>query len=276
MTLTRKPIPSPNYSSRGGVQVRLIVLHTAEGATTIESLGSYFANPASGVSSHTGIDDQPGVIGEYVRRPDKAWTAAQANPHSVQAELCAFASWDAAEWHRHPQMVDNCATWIAEESAHFGIPITALTAIQAQSGVAGVCQHVDLGAAGGGHWDCGPAFPMSHVIDLARGAPTPQPQPDWKDDNMVLTDPDTNGVWVVADKTGAIYNYDGAPFLGGTNNPALNPHGHPCVGISGFTDRHGPGYCLTLDWGDRGDGHSTDGGDRYRRYRFPRDGSARV
>src|SRR5215831_18174389 len=33
--LTRKAIPSPNYSSRGGASVRLIVLHTAEGATTI-------------------------------------------------------------------------------------------------------------------------------------------------------------------------------------------------------------------------------------------------
>ena len=40
--LKRVWIPSPNYSSRGGAGVRLIVIHTAEGARTIESLGSYF------------------------------------------------------------------------------------------------------------------------------------------------------------------------------------------------------------------------------------------
>src|SRR5262245_44525848 len=113
MALTRKVIPSPNYSSRGGATVRLIVIHTAEGATTIESLGSFFANSSSGVSSHTGIDDTSGVIGEYVRRDYKAWTAANANPVAVQTELCAFAKWDVAEWSRHPNMLANCAAWIA-------------------------------------------------------------------------------------------------------------------------------------------------------------------
>ena len=74
MTLNRVAIPSPNYSSRGGTAVRLIVLHTAEGALTYQSLGNFFANPSSGVSSHAGIDDTPGTIGVYVKRGDKAWT----------------------------------------------------------------------------------------------------------------------------------------------------------------------------------------------------------
>ena len=52
MALTRVPYPSPCYSSRGGAGIRLIVIHTAEGARTIESLGSWFANPANQVSSH--------------------------------------------------------------------------------------------------------------------------------------------------------------------------------------------------------------------------------
>jgi hypothetical protein len=90
---------------------------------------------------------------------------------------------------------------------------------------------------------------------------------------MVLTDPTTGGVWVVADPTGAVYTYDGAPYLGATNNPALNAANHPCVGIAAYRDPRGDGYTLVLDWGDRGDGRSDDGGDRYRRYRFPRDGS---
>jgi hypothetical protein len=179
MALQRKRIMSPNYSSRGGSSVRLIVLHTAEGSTSIESLGSFFQNPSSGVSSHTGIDDKAGICGEYVDRGNKAWTASNANPVAVQTELCAFAKWDTAEWNRHPNMLNNCAQWVKEEAAAFGIPIVKLSASQAQGGGRGVCQHVDLGSWGGGHWDCGPGFPMDSVLSMASGeapiAPGPTP-----------------------------------------------------------------------------------------------------
>jgi Putative peptidoglycan binding domain len=175
MTLNRVAIPSPNYSSRGGSGVRLIVLHTAEGALTYQSLGSYFQGDV-GASSHAGIDDTPNEIGVFVKRADKSWTQANANPYSVSAELCAFAEWDNAEWQSHPNMLSNAAQWIAEEAAAFGIPIVELTEAQAQGGAAGVCQHVDLGAAGGGHWDCGPGFPMAQVLSMATGgAPSPTP-----------------------------------------------------------------------------------------------------
>ena len=183
--LTRKLIPSPNYSSRYGATVRLIVLHSAEGALTIESLGNFFASPSSGVSSHTGIDDTPGVIGEYVKRGDKAWTAAGANPVAVQTELCAFAAWTPAEWNKHPTMLDNCARWIAEEAAAFGLPIVKLTPAEAQGSGRGVCQHVDLGSWGGGHWDCGSSFPIDQVLELARkyatggGGDDEMGYPDW-------------------------------------------------------------------------------------------------
>jgi len=177
MALDRVAMPSPNFSSRGGTAVRLIVLHTAEGSTTIESLGNWFANPANQVSSHAGADDKPNTVGIYVQRPDKAWTAANANPYSIQIELCGFASWTADEWDQHPNMLANTAAWIAEEAAAFGIPIVRLSAAEAQGGGTGVCQHVDLGAAGGGHWDCGDAFPMDRVLQMAQGG-TPQPQPE--------------------------------------------------------------------------------------------------
>jgi hypothetical protein len=184
MPLNRVPYPSPNYSSRGGTAVRLIVLHTAQGARTIQELGNFFANPSSGVSSHVGIDDTENTVGEYVRRDGKAWTQGNANPYSVSAELCAFADWDFATWNTHPNMLANCAAWIAEEAAHFGIPIVKLSAAQAQDGTScGVCQHADLGAAGGGHWDCGPSFPIDAVLALAGGVTT-------GDDDMPLNDDD--------------------------------------------------------------------------------------
>lgn len=177
MALNRVWIPSPNYSSRGGTQVRLVVVHTAEGATTYQSLGSFFANPASGVSSQTGIDDTPNTVGEYVKRDMKPWTQANANPYSTATELCAFAAWTRADWLGHPVMLDNCKAWIAEECAAFGIPNVRLTAAQAQSGQAGVCGHVDLGSAGGGHWDPGPDFPWDIVVGGAAPAPAPPAPP---------------------------------------------------------------------------------------------------
>jgi len=167
--LRRRAFPSPNYSSRSGATVRLIIVHSAEGARTIEELGSFFANPASGVSSHVGVDDKDGVIGEYVRRDWKAWTAANANPVGVQVELCAFAKWSRDEWNRHPNMLRNCARWIAEEAAHFGIPVVKLTAAQAQGSGRGVCQHRDLGSWGGGHTDAGDGFPIDDVLAMAKG-----------------------------------------------------------------------------------------------------------
>jgi hypothetical protein len=76
------------------------------------------------------------------------------------------------------QMLKNTAAWVAEESAKFSIPIRALSSSEAQSGMPGVCQHVNLGAAGGGHVDCGNGYPMDVLIDLALGnAPLP-PEPE--------------------------------------------------------------------------------------------------
>ena len=81
-----------------------MVIHTAQGAETYQSLGSFFADPSSGVSSHVGIDDTPGTVGEYVRPDYKAWTAANANPVAIQAELCAWAEWTPEEWARWPEL----------------------------------------------------------------------------------------------------------------------------------------------------------------------------
>ena len=169
MTLAREWIPSPNYSSRSGA-VRLIVVHTAEGSTTYESLGNYFASSSAGVSSHVGIDDKRGKIGEYVKRPNKAWTQGDFNSQSVSVELCAFAKWSSSTWKSHDAMLWNVAEWIAEEAKHFGIPIRKLSPAQAQDGhTKGVCGHVDLGSAGGGHWDPGEGFPWELVLQRAAG-----------------------------------------------------------------------------------------------------------
>lgn len=176
MALKRVWDPSPNYSSRGGAGVRLVIVHTAEGARTAADLGNYFGSASSQVSSHTGIDDTPGKIWEYVKPPQKAWTAADFNPVGIQAELCAFASWSRETWYAHDTMLTNCALWIAEECKRYGLPIVKLSAGQAQGSGRGICGHVDLGSRGGGHTDPGPNFPWGEVIERAKGGGKPKPK----------------------------------------------------------------------------------------------------
>jgi len=230
MALRREWIGSPNYSSRGAA-VRLVVLHTAQGARTYQELGNFFANPSSGVSSHVGIDDTSGVVGEYVRRDQKAWTAASANPYSVQAEMCAWAEWSYAQWQAHPQMLANTAEWIAEECAALSIPLVRLNASEAQGGAAGVCQHADLGAAGGGHWDCGGGFPMDDVLEMAAGG-RPNVGPAQKGKTMIASTDTGRGYWTTTGD-GAVYAFGDAQFRGSSFDIDPNQPGAQRVEISG-------------------------------------------
>ena len=109
------------------------------------------------------------------------------------------------------------------------------------------------------------------LVPVFNPSPMPAPKQIRKDNNMVIQDPTTGGYWVAYD-TGAIGAYDGAPYLGGTNNAKYNGGSFPCVGIGHYMDNKGEGYCLVLDFGLA----PVNTGDRFRRYRFPRDGSARV
>lgn len=177
MALNRVWIPSPCYHGRDDNGVRLIVLHTAEGARTIEDLGHFFQNYNNQVSSHVGADDKAGKIGEYVSRGNAAWTQAYFNDDAVSMELCGFASWSTSTWKNdHHNMLENCAAWVAEEAKKFGIPITKLSASQAQGNGRGVCQHRDLGSQGSGHSDCGNGFPIDYVLDMARGGASSGPE----------------------------------------------------------------------------------------------------
>lgn len=177
MSLTRLWIPSPNYSGRGGSGVRLVVLHTTEGAQDIHSLGNYFKGNVS-ASSHVGTDNNSSTtIGEYVKRPNAAWTVGNANSVSVNCEQCtpsgAADNWTRETWFNHKTMLDATAAWVAEECAYYNIPIRALTSSEAQGTGRGVCQHSNLGSWGGGHHDCGSGFPMDYIIQTAIEGTTP-------------------------------------------------------------------------------------------------------
>ncbi len=166
---------SPNHSSRGGATVKYVVIHTAEGARTAASLGSYFSNPSVQASSHVGIDN--GTIEQYVAYDRAAWTLLNGNPSSDNAELCGFAAWSRDEWFRNQGMLDLAAQWIADRCRARGIPIRKLTPAQIDAGWSGVIGHIDWSQSAigqGDHWDPGYNFPWDYVIQKAQGLnPTP-------------------------------------------------------------------------------------------------------
>jgi hypothetical protein len=79
------------------------------------------------------------------------------NSISLGIEQIGFAtqhSWPNAQLQKTAQQV---ASW----STKFDIPLTFSTSH-------GVCQHKDLGSAGGGHSDCGPDYPFDRVLAMAK------------------------------------------------------------------------------------------------------------
>lgn len=203
-------IASPNFESRSGATVRLIVVHTAEGALTTAELGNFFANPASQVSSHVGIDDHG--IEQYVDYTNASWTMLSANPISEHAELCGFASWTRDQWlGQHMPMLTLAAQWIRQRCAARGIPVVKLSPADVAAGKAGVCGHVDWtnGMHDGTHQDPGPptSFPWDVVISLAQGAPAPSAVPPESEEDVVYIkcQPDPKGPVLTAIWSGPIF-----------------------------------------------------------------------
>jgi hypothetical protein len=202
-------ISSPNRSARGSNPVRLVVLHTAEGARTVTELGNYFANASVQASSHVGIDDTG--LEQYVPYSEAAWTILSANPISDNAELCGFAAWTRDMWlTQHMPMLRNAAAWIRGRCQARGIPIVKLTPAQVGAGRAGVCGHVDwtIGMKDGTHTDPGTAFPWDVVMSLA--AQTPSPAAVLEDDLMA-------SIAIIPDPAGKFHEAVGAEAGGGSN-----------------------------------------------------------
>jgi hypothetical protein len=133
-------------------------------------LGAWFQNPSAQCSSHHGADSyERGVFGAYVYENNKAWTQGNANDYCLSLEMCGYAEWSRSEWlNNRPILVDNAAEWLRYMVDKYAVPWTLLNDSQAQNPNArGICEHVNLGSWGSGHWDCGD-FPMDVVIDKAK------------------------------------------------------------------------------------------------------------
>jgi hypothetical protein len=168
------PIPSPEMriispcqSSRGGVKPRLIVLHITvshnrPGSGDVKAIADYFGHLSTRASSHI-INDAEGHDCRCVPDEAKAWTQAAYNPQSLSIEQVEYADKPRARWlAENAKGLENTAQWVAYWSVKYDIPLRKSTS-------SGVCQHRDLGAAGGGHVDCGAGYPEDVVIEKAKG-----------------------------------------------------------------------------------------------------------
>lgn len=182
-------------SDRRGAKVRLIAVHTGEGARTAANMAAFFSRPDAQGSAHAIIDHTTTLLAVPYDRA--AWTLRDGNPISDNVELCAFAEMTRAQWlsegsvtWRHSElkrdvtvdrprdMLRRLSAWLAQRCIARGIPIRKLTPAQVAAGEAGVIGHVDWtqGMRDGTHWDPGPGFPWDVVLadsrTLAQGGTT--------------------------------------------------------------------------------------------------------
>jgi len=134
--------PSPNFSSRNGAKVDLIVCHDCEGS--YQGSISWFGMAKSQVSAHIVLRDDGKEATQMVAFGNNAWHACAFNRRSIGVEMAGYSAKGFAdpEWTAAASIV----AWLLKKN---GIP-----ARWAQKGIgAGFCSHHDLGAAGGGHDD---------------------------------------------------------------------------------------------------------------------------
>lgn len=140
-------LASPNKSSRHGTTPDLLVLH--ETAGSFAGAVSWLRNPASSASAHLVLNEPGTQCVQLVRLADKAWTQAAYNPRCVSLELANVTTKGYATDHQL-RVAARIFGWLLWQ---LGIPDR-----WARGGVGpGVCRHLELGAAGGGHTQCGPS-----------------------------------------------------------------------------------------------------------------------
>lgn len=170
--MTVKPLTGPflqatNYTRGRSADVDLLVLHTAEGARTVESLGNWFSGSVR-ASSNGGVDDDG--YATYVTYNNTPWTNPPVNSRSDTLEICGFAAWSRAEWLQHRGLLEKTSQWLAWRAAVRGIPLRRLTWEQTRAGVRGVVDHwtVNLAYGKSNHTDIGPHFPWDIVMARAQ------------------------------------------------------------------------------------------------------------
>lgn len=155
-----RSVPSPNFSSRNGRKIDLVVIHDCEG--NYQGSISWFANVKSQVSAHYVLRDDGAEVTQMVDPANKAWHVVAFNSRALGIEMAGFKDkgFGAPEWQA-----------AADITAYLLHKYDILCGWSQKGEGPGFCSHYDLGVAGGGHVDptTDPAV-WSHFIDLVIDA----------------------------------------------------------------------------------------------------------
>jgi len=148
---------TPNQSSRHGSKVTLLVWHETAGAYA--GAVSWLCNPQAQASAHLVVREDGLEATQLVHLDQKAWHAASFNPQSVGVEHANITSKGYSTLEQL-QVSARIFGWLC---LHLSIP----PRWSRDGRSPGVCRHMDLGQAGGGHLSCGPDLSgWLHFLDL--------------------------------------------------------------------------------------------------------------
>lgn len=112
------PAASCNFSSRNGVAISAITIHTVQG--TYAGCISWFQNCSAGVSAHYVVRSSDGQITQMVLEEDKAWHVGTENPYTIGYEHEGYV--DNAAWYTEA-MYQNSADLSRDiVNSGYGIP----------------------------------------------------------------------------------------------------------------------------------------------------------
>ena len=97
------PAPSCNFSSRNGVAVSAITIHTIQGSYA--GAISWSQNCASNVSFHYVIRSSDGQITQMVNEANKAWHVGSENPYTIGYEHEGYV--DDASWYTEAMYISS-------------------------------------------------------------------------------------------------------------------------------------------------------------------------
>ena len=145
MTLTLPRVvqrPTQNYSATP-IRHDLIIAHRTEGGYA--GSVAWLCSPQANASAHLVMKADGSEVTQLVPLLFKAWAQCAFNSAGVSLEIEGFTAQGMA-----PQTVTAAASIVAWLCAAYNI-----LPLWAKGGQGrGICQHHDLGAAGGGHVDC--------------------------------------------------------------------------------------------------------------------------
>lgn len=147
--------------------ISLVVIHSTEGSTAAGA-AAWFANPASGGSTHLVVDDN--ICYRTLQDNQIPWGAKGANFNGFHIEQAGFAKWTTSIWsNTHRKTLQRAAFKTALHCKRYGIPIRFVSASGLRLGVSGITTHVECSKAfGGTHYDPGTGWPRTLFMSMVR------------------------------------------------------------------------------------------------------------